>query len=64
MNKEVSSVSVPKHADIHVRCSVCMEGAKAVMNTGFARWVTLPAGWWILLDCVGGAPYVRCPKCL
>lgn len=47
--------------DIRVCCAVCRTEADARLHTfGDARWLALDAGWWVLLDCLGGDPHVRC----
>lgn len=58
---------LPKHVreTITVRCAVCKQERSAQRIVfGLARWLSLPSGWWLLLDCVGGEPHCRCPECI
>lgn len=48
-----------------IRCSVCRTEVEVDYHRFIgARWLSLPPGWMILLDCVGGDPHVRCSGCM
>lgn len=58
----------PHQGPLTLRCAVCEVEAEGYLHEvgfpglGVARWLAVPPGWWVLLDC--GKPHVRCPGCL
>jgi hypothetical protein len=47
---------------IHITCQQCHASEHATLHSGIAKWVQLPEGWLVLLECLDLV--VRCPKCV